>query len=77
MFLSTPLAAENNWHEKNIIVTRLKNDNFVPYMNVFVSEDLSLSILVETVKRHVHQIYRENKISEIYFDASSGKGIHR
>lgn len=77
LFMTTPLAAENKWHEKNLIITRLKSKSSVPYMNVFISEDLSLSILVETLKRHVHQIARNSKISEIYFDASSGKGIHR
>jgi hypothetical protein len=77
IFITTPLAAENGWHEKKDIVARLKRGEPVPYTNVFISEDLSLSTLVETLKRHIHLAAKKYSVTEIYFDASSGKGIHR
>lgn len=77
IFLTTPLAAENGWHEKKNMIIRFKEGAPVQYTNIFIPEDLSLSTIVETIKRHIHSTAEKFNIEEIYFDASSGKGIHR
>lgn len=77
LFFTTPKAAEEQWFKNiPIIIGQLQNKT-LPYRNVFIERDISMSLLVQTVKKHVHEILSKNKVSDIILDASSGKGIHR
>ncbi len=77
LFITTPMGAENGWYENIPMIIQKKEGGGVSYTNVFISEDISLSVLVETVKRHIHAILDRFPVRELYCDASSGKGIHR
>jgi len=77
LFITTPKAAEEEWELNIPIITRIKKNHSIPFRNVFIDPDISLSILVETVKKHIHSFLLIEKIKEIVLDASSGKGIHR
>ncbi|HNW82625.1 MAG TPA: hypothetical protein PKG52_06990 [bacterium] len=77
LFISTPMAAENGWNERIPMLVARNGNILIPYTNIFITEDISLSVLVETVKKHLHSIMKKMKLTELFFDASSGKGIHR
>lgn len=76
-FISTPMAAENGWYEKIPILIKRGAGAEIGYLNVFIEENISLSKFIETVKRHVRILIKKYGVTDLYCDASSGKGIHR
>ena len=77
LFICTPLAAENGWNEKISLLVSGKGRKEIPYTCIYISEGMQLNLLIETVKRHIHCLMEEMPVTELLFDASSGKGIHR
>ena len=76
IFVSTPMAAENDWHRNIPILVRQKEGE-IKYINAFIEKGMSLSAIIEMLKHHLHSLLSEYDIKEIYCDASCGKGIHR
>lgn len=77
IFVSTQMAAENNWHEHIPALVKRENGEDIKYLNVFVERKMPLGSVIEMLKRHVRSVTSEYGIDEICCDASSGKGIHR
>ena len=76
LFLSTQMAAENGWYERIGMLAEKNKDCQIPYTNIFLPE-INVGEIVKLVKRHIHRQLEKYQVNEIYFDASSGKGIHR
>jgi len=76
LFLSTQMAAENGWYERIPMLVEKDDEGRIPYTNIFLPE-IDVSEMIKSVKRHIHQQLERYSVNEIYFDASSGKGIHR
>ena len=77
LFITTEKGAEEQWYQQIPVITAIKNKPSIPYRNVFLEPDLTLSKLIETVKKHIHELILTLKVTEIVMNASSGKGIHR
>ena len=76
IFVSTKLARDNRW-EKNLPLLTQLSDRKVPYVNIKVRKGSSLSDIINLIKTEIKAKFAETPFDEVYFDASSGKGIHR
>ena len=77
IFVSTQMAAENDWHKNIPILVKRADGEDIKYLNVFIEKNMNLGEIIEMLKRHVRSVFDEYVITEIYCDASCGKGIHR
>ena len=76
LFFSTRMSAGNGWYERIPMLVEKAPDFQISYTNIFLPE-ISVEDMIKAVKRHIHRQLEKYPITEIYFDASSGKGIHR
>lgn len=77
IFVSTVMAQENDWHKNIPVLVKRTNGEDIKYVNVFIEKNMNLGAIIEMLKRHVRNVFDEYGITEIYCDASCGKGIHR
>ena len=77
IFVSTVMAAENDWHRNIPMLVKRENGEEIKYINVFIEKNMNLGEIIEMLKRHVRNVADEYGITEIFCDASCGKGIHR
>ena len=76
IFVSTVMAAENDWH-RNIPMLIKRENGEIKYLNVFIEKNMNLGAILEMLQRHVGSVVTQYGITEICCDASCGKGIHR
>ena len=77
IFVSTVMAAENDWHRNIPMLIKRENGEDIKYLNVFIEKNMNLGDIIEMLRRHVGSVVSEYGITEICCDASCGKGIHR
>ena len=77
IFVSTVMAAENDWHRNIPMLVKRENGEDIKYLNVFIEKNMNLGDIIEMLRRHVGSVVSEYGITEICCDASCGKGIHR
>ena len=77
IFVSTVMAQENDWHKNIPVLVKRADGEDIKYVNVFIEKNMNLGEIIEMLKRRVRSVFDEYGITEIYCDASCGKGIHR